>query len=300
MAIELNYKKKHIKKHWSTRTGLKLLRVQAGIDHWTANFGASAEGHHKYFDETLPDQNDRERASARREGRKEKIRYASAHIFVDRFKALELVPLDEVCFGANERVAGPLLSALRATHPKYPGGNANLLCIHIEMCVEPDGTIHPDTIRRTALVHQYLQRLYPQLKDTYNRFVRHFDVTGKNCPAPMVKDQSLYKYLLDMTSGKVEINPKAKTQQKEEEEMIKMAVVVYSDADLSVGYDLANEKKCGLYTRKSLANEALKINELMVVGGPTEGLEKKTNRVIDLSGANRWETRKKVISYLGK
>ncbi|WP_034757821.1 N-acetylmuramoyl-L-alanine amidase family protein [Rossellomorea vietnamensis] len=94
----------------------------------------------------------------------------------------------------------------------------------------------------------------------------------------------------------------ATTQQKpkEEEEVIKMAVVVYSDADLSVGYDLANEKKCGLYNRKSLANEALKINELMVVGGPAEGLEKKTNRVIDLSGTDRWDTRKKVIHYLGK
>jgi N-acetylmuramoyl-L-alanine amidase len=95
-------------------------------------------------------------------------------------------------------------------------------------------------------------------------------------------------------------DPVAKPQQKEEEEVIKMAVVVYSDADLSVGYDLANEKKCGLYNRKSLANEELKINELMVVGGPTEGLEKKTNRVINLSGSNRWDTRKKVISYLGK
>jgi N-acetylmuramoyl-L-alanine amidase len=294
--VQLNYKKKHIKKHWSTRPGIKLLRIQAGIDHYTANPGADADNHFKYFDETLPNENDKKRAAGIERG----IRFASAHIFVDRFKALELVPLDEVCFGANERIAGPLLSALRATHPKYPGGNANLLCIHIEMCVEPDGTIHPDTIKRTALVHQYLQKLYPQLKDTYNRFVRHFDVTGKNCPAPMVKEPSLYKYLLDMTAGNIEINPKAKPQQKEEEEVIKKAVVVYSDADLSVGYDLANEKKCGLYNRKSLANETLKINELMVVGGPTEGLEKKTNRVIDLSGTNRWDTRKKVIHYLGK
>jgi N-acetylmuramoyl-L-alanine amidase len=91
-----------------------------------------------------------------------------------------------------------------------------------------------------------------------------------------------------------------KPQQKEEEEVIKMAVVVFSDADLSVGYDLANEKKCGLYNRKTLANEELKINELMVVGGPIEGLEKKTNRVIPLSGKDRWDTRKKVIHYLGK
>jgi N-acetylmuramoyl-L-alanine amidase len=95
-------------------------------------------------------------------------------------------------------------------------------------------------------------------------------------------------------------DPVVKPQQKEEDEVIKMAVVVYSDADLSVGYDLANEKKCGLYNRKSLANESLKINELMVVGGPTDDLKEKTNRIIDLSGKDRWDTRKKVISYLGK
>jgi N-acetylmuramoyl-L-alanine amidase len=288
MTVKLNYQKKHIRKNEFSRPGYKLLRVQAVMDHYTANAGADAEDHHNYFDKRVI----------------QIKRYAGAHIFVDRYKALELIPLDEGTFGGNDGGNASLkLPALRARDFRYPtrtgDGNANLLCIHVEMCLEPDGTIHPDTIKRTALVHQYLQKLFPQLKDTYNRFVRHFDVTGKNCPAPMVKDPSLFKYLLDMTHGKVEINPTVKPAE-EEEEMINMAVVVYSDADLSVGYDLANEKKCGLYNRKSLANEKLKINELMVVGGSTEGLKDKTNRIIDLSGANRWDTRKKVISYLGK
>jgi hypothetical protein len=57
-------------------------------------------------------------------------------------------------------------------------------------------------------------------------------------------------------------------------------------------YDLVNGKRCGFYNRKFLANE--------VVDGPTGGLEKKTNSVIDLSGSNRWDIRKKVINYLGK
>ncbi|MGM0853074.1 MAG: peptidoglycan recognition protein family protein [Bacillota bacterium] len=285
--VVLNYQKKHIRKNEFSRPCYKLLRVQAVMDHYTANPGADAEDHFEYFDKTII----------------QIKRYAGAHIFIDRYKALELIPLEEGTFGGNDGGNAALkLQTLRARDPRYPtrtgDGNANLLCIHVEMCLEPDGTIHPDTIKRTALVHQMLQRKFPQLKDTYNRFVRHFDVTGKNCPAPMVKNPSLYKNLLDMTHGLIPINLVSKP--KEEEEMIKMAVVVYSDADLSVGYDLANEKKCGLYNRMSLANEKLKINELMVVGGSTEGLKDKTNRIIDLSGANRWDTRKKVISYLGK
>jgi N-acetylmuramoyl-L-alanine amidase len=139
---------------------------------------------------------------------------------------------------------------------------------------------------------------------TENGFMDHPEEAGlmlnKNYQKEVAREtaQGVLEYF-GLTYKPLE-DPVVGPQKKEEEEMIAMAVVVYSDADLSVGFDLANEKKCALYNRKSLANEALKINELMVVGGPTEGLDKKTNRVIDLSGADRWDTRKKVISYLGK
>ncbi|MGX1263000.1 N-acetylmuramoyl-L-alanine amidase [Rossellomorea marisflavi] len=194
--VKLNYKVKHIRKNKYSRPGYKLLRLQAVTEHWTANYGASAENHFVYFDKTII----------------EIGRYAGAHIFVDRFQALELIPLDEGTFGANDGgTAGLKLASLRATDPRYPTidgeGNANLLCIHVEMCVEKDGTIHPDTLARTALVNQYLQKKFPQLKDTENRFVRHFDVTGKNCPAPMVSNPSLWKELLRMTDAKVVVPP---------------------------------------------------------------------------------------------
>ncbi len=156
--VKLNYKVKHIRKNKYSRPGFKLLRLQAVTEHWTANYGATAENHFVYFDETII----------------QIERYAGAHIFVDRFQALELIPLDEGTFGANDGgTAGLKLASLRATDPRYPTidgeGNANLLCIHVEMCVEEDGTIHPDTLARTALVNQYLQKKFPQLKDTENR-----------------------------------------------------------------------------------------------------------------------------------
>jgi N-acetylmuramoyl-L-alanine amidase len=195
--VKLNYQIKHVKKNEYSRPGYKLLNQQAVIEHWTANYGADADDHFRYFNETIINIK----------------RYAGAHIFVDRHKALELIPLDEGTFGANDGGTADLkLQALRATDSRYPTidgeGNANLLGIHVEMCVEADGTIHPDTIARTALVNQYLQKKFPQLKDTKNRFVRHFDVTGKNCPAPMVSNPALWNELLELTDSKVVTPPK--------------------------------------------------------------------------------------------
>lgn len=296
--VTLNYKQRHIRKHPTTRPGIKLLRVQAGIDHATANPGATAANHFTYFDSSLPDLNDNPPKG-------HKTRYASAHIFVDRFEALELIPLDEVAFHGNERKAGPLLSTLRATSRDYPGGNANLLTIGIEMCQEKDGSIHPDTLKRTALVHQYLQRRFPQLKDTYNRFVRHYDVTGKNCPAPMVTSATLFRKLLDMTHGVILINPapakpaptpKPAPPKKEEPFMLEKAIVINSSADYSVAESLARHLKCPIHPRKN-AQETQVAKEVFVVGGSKDGL--KGSKFNVLSGSDRFETAANVKKYLG-
>jgi N-acetylmuramoyl-L-alanine amidase len=175
--VKLNYQKKHIRKNDNSRPAYKLLKVQAVVVHYTANPGADADDHFKYFDQTIVGTE----------------RYAGAHIFVDRHKALELIPLGEGTFGANDGGNASLrLPTLRARDSRYPtktgDGNANLLTIHVEMCLESDGTLHPDTIERTRLVLKYLQSLYSQLSDTQNRIIRHYDVTGKNCPKPFVED----------------------------------------------------------------------------------------------------------------
>jgi N-acetylmuramoyl-L-alanine amidase len=206
--VALNYQKKHIRKNDNSRPGYKLLRVQATIVHYTANPGADADDHFRYFDQTIVGSE----------------RYAGAQIVVDRHKALELIPLDEGTFGANDGGTAALkLQTLRARDARYPtrtgDGNANLLTIHIEMCQEPDGSIHPHTIERTRQIIKMLQDMFPQLKDTKNRVVRHFDVTGKNCPRPFVEDIQKWRAFLssiDQPVYKKESSPKPVAKPKVE------------------------------------------------------------------------------------
>lgn len=188
--VALNYEIKHIKKHPTTRTGNKLLKVSANVIHYTANAGGTADNHFTYFNSTLPNSNDKLPT--------DKKRFASAHIFVDRHKALELIPLDEVAFHANDRKAGPLLSVLRASAPYYKGGNANLLSIGIEMCMEKNGIIHPETIARTVLVVKMLQEKFGK-----RPIYRHYDISGKNCPAPFVANKNLWYDFLNDVNKKV-------------------------------------------------------------------------------------------------
>lgn len=154
-----------------SRPGIKLLGVLGIILHWTGNKGATDENHADYFDG--PD------------GGGE--RYASAHFFVDRDSATLIIPLDEVAYHANDMACK--IPKFKASSPNYKGGNANLNTIGIEMCVEKDGTIHPDTIARTVQLTSHLCTFYKlKTSDIY----RHYDVTGKNCPAPWVSDPSQF------------------------------------------------------------------------------------------------------------
>jgi N-acetylmuramoyl-L-alanine amidase CwlA len=177
--VNLNYRKDHVIKNKYSRSGDPLIRVQAIVVHYTANKYANAEDHQEYFDGVDGGGG----------------RYAGAHIFVDKNEAVEIIPLNEVAYHANERE--PLLSSLKASTSYYPSGNANLLTIGIEMCIEEDGSFHSDTVERTRLVIKRLQEKYSQLQDTKNRIVRHYDITHKNCPKPFVENPEAWKKFLD-------------------------------------------------------------------------------------------------------
>lgn len=194
MAVVLNYEVKHINKNKHSSPGYKLLRVGAFVIHYTANNGGTADNHFSYFNNL-------------------KDRYASAHIFVDRVKALEIIPLNEVAFHANERKKGPLIPSLKASAPYYLGGNANLISIGIEMCMEKDGTIHPDTVERTILVMQKLHKQFG-VQPIY----RHFDITGKKCPLPFVANEKLWtKFLADVKKEDEELKFSSPALKKETE-----------------------------------------------------------------------------------
>lgn len=159
-----------VDKNKYSRPQLELEKVLGLVIHWTANAGATDENHADFFD-----------GSDGGGGRK-----AGAHIFVDRDSATLIVPLTEGTYHANEKRCK--IEKLRKTVNGYAGG-ANLTTIAVEMCVEKDGTIHPQTIDRTVGVMAYLcKKFHLTEKDIY----RHYDITGKNCPAPFVENPSKF------------------------------------------------------------------------------------------------------------
>lgn len=174
------WENKYINVNPYSRPSTKLNDVKKLILHWTANFGASANNHYIYFGKTMIEQNAKLPANNRR--------YASAHIFIDRKEALCIVPLNEVAYQANDvqkYVNGKAYRGVSALTP-----NANMLAIGVEMCVEKNGAIHDETIDRTVKVFAELCKKYKL--DPLKDIVRHYDVTGKDCPSPFVRDSSKF------------------------------------------------------------------------------------------------------------
>ncbi|WP_438824982.1 peptidoglycan recognition protein family protein [Bacillus sp. JJ722] len=171
---------KYVRINKYTRPGTKLGAVKKIVVHWTANPGAGALNHFKYFDGT---------AIASK-------RYASAHIFVDRGEAYCIIPLNEVAYHAND-------GSYRGVSALKP--NANLASIGVEMCVEKDGSIHSETVSRTTKIVAELCKLYKLEADD---IVRHYDVTRKSCPTPWVRSSagftSFKSTVKSMLSGKSE------------------------------------------------------------------------------------------------
>lgn len=171
-----------------TRPGTKLGAVKKIVVHWTANPGASALNHFKYFDGTAITSQ----------------RYASAHIFVDRVDSFCIVPLNEVAYHAND-------GSFRGVAALKP--NANLASLGVEMCVEKNGSIHAETIERTAKVVAALCKRYGLGADD---IVRHYDITHKSCPSPWVsKPAEFTKFKArvgEILKGAVTVANEQKTQ----------------------------------------------------------------------------------------
>lgn len=164
------WKEQFIPKNQFSNPQVKLTEVRKLVLHWTANFGAGAENHYNYF-KNLKD------------------RYASAHIFVDKNEALNIIPLNFIAFHANDtQKRNADGSSWRGIKELLP--NANYLSIGIEMCVEKDGNIHPDTIKRTEDVFVELCKKFNL--DPIKDIVTHRMITYKNCPAPFVANEKLF------------------------------------------------------------------------------------------------------------
>lgn len=162
-----------------SRPGIKNSGIKGLIMHYTANNGGTARNHKSYFNNLNGV-------------------YASAHLFVDDEEAICIIPLNEVAYHAND------IQKYVNGQPYYPLrsiiGNANYSTIGIEMCLDRNGKITEKTFQNTVKAVKELIAKYPNI--TRNKIWRHYDVTGKNCPAPWVAKPSELERFKDAVFGK--------------------------------------------------------------------------------------------------
>lgn len=148
--------------HRSNYGGKRTAKIEWIVMHYTANDGDSDESNGRYFQRPLNP-------------------VASAHYFVDDDSITRSVPDDYVAYHCG---------AYRYKHPSCRNANS----IGVEMCdAKRDGKVMATekTIQNAAeLVYQ----LCKQYGIPYDHIIRHYDVTGKLCPAYWVQGDGLQKF----------------------------------------------------------------------------------------------------------
>jgi N-acetylmuramoyl-L-alanine amidase CwlA len=142
--------------------------VKAIVFHYTANTGksATAKGNARYF-------------AAGSEGRA-----ASAHYCVDEGNVVyECVSLDTVAWSVGDGKSG-----------KYGSLYSNYNTVSIEMVSHTDASgtyyIPEKTMENAARLYQML---LPQLPNV-QAAIRHYDVSGKLCPLPLINEEKWEKF----------------------------------------------------------------------------------------------------------
>ena len=134
------------------------------VIHYTANKGDTAKNNADYF--------------AR------EVVKASAHYFVDENEVWQSVPDGKIAWHCGGALQG---SGGHAWYGKCKNANS----IGVEICMQDKaGKLRQASIDRAA-------ELTRALMDKYGipaaNVIRHYDVTGKLCPAPMVADPALWQ-----------------------------------------------------------------------------------------------------------
>lgn len=146
------------------------------VMHYTANNGDTAANNGRYFQNGNLS--------------------ASAHYFVDEKSIVQSVRDDNTAWHCG--------GALESSHHPLHGICMNRNSIGVEMCSDIVGgryTITAATVDRAVELVKYLMGRYNVPAD---RVVRHYDVTGKDCPAPMVQNPALWEQFLDMIAERDE------------------------------------------------------------------------------------------------
>lgn len=147
--------------------GRRTQAVKYIVVHYTAGDGDTAENNGLYF-------------------RREAVG-SSAHWFVDEENALLSVPEDHVAWHCG---------AAQYVHPDCRNGNS----IGVELCsrMDPGGEYYfPPAILENGA--ELVRELMAKYGVTPERVLRHYDVSGKKCPAPLVEAGQWKEFLAMIT-----------------------------------------------------------------------------------------------------
>lgn len=159
-------------KNYGGKRSLKSIKYI--VIHYTANDGDKAINNAKFF--------------------RNNVVKASAHYFVDDDSCVKSVPIHNIAWS----VGGKKYSNCAKTGGgKFYGICTNANSINIELC----GTIKNGKIYPTQATINNALTLTRKLMKKYNidkaHVIRHFDVTGKPCPAYRTDDKKWKKEFLD-------------------------------------------------------------------------------------------------------
>ena len=140
-------------------------QIEYIVIHYTSNLGDTAKNNADYF------------------AREVLKNPASAHFFVDESEVWNSVPIYRIAYHCGAKTY---------KHPACRNTNS----IGVEICMlDKHAVIRKDAIRHAAELVRELMAKY-DIDDDH--VVRHWDETGKACPAPMVENPELWEQFLDM------------------------------------------------------------------------------------------------------
>ncbi len=139
-----------------SRPQTPLKRVKGVVIHYVANPGSDAEANRNYFD-SLPELNQGS----------DNPTYASSHYVIGLDgRIVQCIPLNEIAYASNDRNKDTI--SIECCHPKENGKFTN--------------ETYESLVKLTAwLCNEY--KLKP------DDVIRHYDVTGKDCPRYYVKNE---------------------------------------------------------------------------------------------------------------
>ena len=147
------------------------------VMHYTGNSSDTAKGNAKYY---IGD-----------------CREASAHFFVDSTSIYQSVPLKDIAWHCGTS----------GTYRHSSCRNAN--SIGIEMCTSGNYIVNSKTIENSAYLCASLCK-YLNITDVDTYVLRHYDITGKQCPAQFVSNSS------EWTNFKIKVKNILKGQDKQD------------------------------------------------------------------------------------